>query len=544
MHHRVTLRPLAAGHRRALGWHKAWEVAMDVREHMAQPKRERAGRGARREQRSHGSRDLGRPYIVRNIPTYDILGEESLIRIEETADRILAEIGIEFRDDPVSLDHWRKAGASVDGVLVKFEPGMLREILKAAPSSFVQHARNPARSVEIGGKSVVFSPAYGSPFVMDLDKGRRYGTIEDFRNFVKLAQASPWLHHSGGTICEPVDVPVNKRHLDMVYSHIRYSDRAFMGSVTAESRAEDSIDMARIVFGRDFVEENCVILGNVNVNSPLVWDATMTTALRAYARANQAAMVVPFILGGAMGPVTNAGAIAQSLAETMAGCALTQLERKGCPVIFGNFLSSMSLRSGSPTFGTPEPAIGSMVVGQLARRLNLPLRCSGNFTTSKLPDAQAMNEGTMSMLAAVQCGANFILHAAGFLDGLLSMSYEKFVMDADFCGALHTYLDGVKIDDNSLALDAFREVGPGSHFFGSQHTLANYETAFWDSEMADNEPFEKWEAAGGIDAATRANAKWKKMLAEYEAPPLDEAIDAELLDFMARRKASMEDAWY
>ncbi len=507
-------------------------------------RRERGGRQARREERSHGSQGLGRPYIVRGIPTYDVLSEENLVRIEATADRILAEIGIEFRDDPVALDHWRRAGAHVDGVLVKFEPGLLREVLKTAPAEFTQHARNPARSVRIGGKSVVFSPAYGSPFVMDLDRGRRYGTIEDFENFVKLAQASPWLHHSGGTICEPVDVPVNKRHLDMVYAHIRYSDRAFMGSVTAESRAEDSIDMARIVFGERFVDENCVILGNVNVNSPLVWDATMTTALRAYARANQCAVVVPFILGGAMGPVTNAGAIAQSLAETMAGCALTQLERPGAPVIFGNFLSSMSLRSGSPTFGTPEPAIGSMVIGQLARRLNLPLRCSGNFTTSKLPDAHAMNEGTMSMLAAVHCGANFILHSAGFLDGLLSMSYEKFVMDADFCGALHTYLDGVRIDDNQLALDAFREVGPGSHFFGCAHTMANYETAFWDSEIADNEPFEKWEAAGSTDAATRANRLWKKKLAEYVAPPLDEAIDEALKDFIARSKAASQDAWY
>jgi trimethylamine---corrinoid protein Co-methyltransferase len=251
-----------------------------------------------------------------------------------------------------------------------------------------------------------------------------------------------------------------------------------------------------------------------------------------------------FILGGAMGPVTNAGAIAQSLAETMAGCALTQLERPGAPVIFGNFLSSMSLRSGSPTFGTPEPAIGSMVVGQLARRLDLPLRCSGNFTTSKLPDAHAMNEGTMSMLAAIHCGANFILHAAGFLDGLLSMSYEKFVMDADFCGALHTYLDGVKIDDNELALDAFREVGPGNHFFGCAHTMANYESAFWDSRIADNEPFEKWEATGSEDAASRANRLWKKMLAEYQAPPLDEAIEEALRDFIARRKGAMDDAWY
>ncbi len=517
---------------------------MDVELAAAAKRPERGGRQARRQLRSHGPQGLHRPYILRNIPPYDVLSEENLVRIEQTADRILAEIGIEFRDDPIALDHWKRAGAEIDGMLVKFEPGMLREILRSAPAQFTQHARNAANSVEIGGNNVVFSPAYGSPFVMDLDKGRRYGTIEDFENFVKLAQSSPWLHHSGGTICEPVDVPVNKRHLDMVYSHIRYSDRPFMGSVTAESRAEDSIDMARIVFGRDFVDRNCVILGNVNVNSPLVWDGTMTLALRAYARANQAAVVVPFILGGAMGPVTNAGAIAQSLAETMAGCALAQLERPGAPVIFGNFLSSMSLRSGSPTFGTPEPAVGSMVVGQLARRLGLPLRCSGNFTTSKLPDAHAMNEGTMSMLAAVHCGANFILHSAGFLDGLLSMSYEKFVMDADFCGALHTYLDGVRIDDNQLALDAFREVGPGSHFFGCAHTMANYETAFWDSGIADNEPFEKWEAAGSADAATRANRKWKKMLADYEAPPLDAAIDEALLDFIGRRKAAMDDAWY
>ncbi|WP_420710077.1 trimethylamine methyltransferase family protein [Rhizobium sp. 'Codium 1'] len=484
------------------------------------------------------------PFIRRNIPTYDILSEESLLRIEAVADRILAEIGIEFRDDPAALDLWRKAGADMDGLRVRFPKGMLREILASAPAMFTQHARNPANNVEIGGNAVVFSPAYGSPFVMDLDKGRRYGTIEDFRNLIKLAQSSPWLHHSGGTICEPVDVPVNKRHLDMVYSHMKYSDRAFMGSVTAEDRAEESIDMARILFGADFVDQNCVILGNVNVNSPLVWDGTMTRALRAYARANQAAVIVPFILGGAMGPVTNAGAIAQALAETMAGCALTQLERRGAPVIFGNFLSSMSLRSGSPTFGTPEPAIGSMVIGQLARRLKLPLRCAGNFSNSKLPDAQAMQEGVMSMLSAVHCGANFVLHSAGFVDGLLAMSYEKFVMDTDFCGALHSYLAGVVVDDNTLAMDAFEEVGPGSHFLGSAHTMRNYQTAFWDSGLSDNEPFEKWSEAGSTDMATRANARWKKTLAEYEAPPLDIAIDEALLDYVDRTKRAKPDAWY
>jgi trimethylamine--corrinoid protein Co-methyltransferase len=379
---------------------------------------------------------------------------------------------------------------------------------------------------------------------MDRDKGRRYGTLDDFQNFIRLAYSSPWLHHSGGTICEPVDLPVNKRHLDMIYSHIRYSDKAFMGSITAEERAEDSIEMCRLLFGADFVDQHCVILGNVNVNSPLVWDATMTQTARAYARANQAAVIVPFILGGAMGPVTNAGAIAQALAETMVGCALTQLERPGAPVIFGNFLSSMSLRSGAPTFGTPEPAIGCLVIGQLARRLNLPLRCSGSFTTSKLPDAQAMMESTMSMLAAVQCGANFILHSAGFLDGLLSMSYEKFVMDADLCGALHTYLAGVAVDDNALALDAFREVGPGNHFFGCAHTMANYETAFWDSELSDNDSFEQWTENGSQDSMSRANKRWKKQLAEYQPPPLDDAIDEALREFVSKKKASMEDAWY
>ena len=487
---------------------------------------------------------MGQPYIIRNIPTYDILGEENLLKIEAAADRVLAEIGIEFRDDPVALDHWRRAGADVQGLLVKFPPGLLRELLKTAPASFTKHARNPANSVEIGGKSVVFSPAYGSPFVMDLDRGRRFGTLEDFGNFIKLAQSSPNFHHSGGTICEPTDIAVNKRHLDMVMAHITLSDRPYMGSVTSEARAIDSIEMSRILFGADFVDKNCVILGNVNVNSPLVWDGTMTNSLRAYARANQAAVIVPFILGGAMGPVTNAGGITQSLAETMAGCALTQLERPGAPVIFGNFLSSMSLRSGSPTFGTPEPAIGSMVIGQLARRLNLPLRCSGNFTTSKLPDAQAMMEGTMSMLAAIHCGANFILHSAGFLDGLLSMSYEKFMLDADLCGSLHKYLAGVVIDDDQLAVDAFAEVGPGNHFFGCAHTMRHYETAFWDSDLSDNEPFEKWEAAGSTDAATRANAQWKKRLAEFEAPSLDAGLRDGLQDFIDAKKAGMADAWY
>jgi trimethylamine---corrinoid protein Co-methyltransferase len=482
--------------------------------------------------------------VERKIPTCELLGEEGLARIEAAADTILQEVGIEFRGDEAALKLWRGAGADVEGESVRFPTGLLRSILKTAPSAFVQHARNPERSLAIGAEHVVFAPAYGSPFVRDLESGRRYGTLADFENFVKLAYAIPWLHHSGGTVCEPVDVPVSKRHLDMVAAHLTLTDKPFMGSVTAEARAEDSIEMARIAFGREFVERNCVIMGNINANSPLVYDATMTKSLRAYARANQCAVVVPFILGGAMGPVTNAGAIAQSLAETMAGCALAQLERPGAPVVFGNFLSSTALRSGSPTFGTPEPALGSLVVGQLARRLNLPLRCAGAFTSSKIPDGQAMQESTMSMLAAVQCGAHFILHSAGWLEGGLTMGYEKFVMDADFCAALHVWMGGVALDDNALALDAFREVGPGKHFFGSAHTLANYETAYWESAVADNNSFEQWRDEGMKDAPQRAAERCKRLLAEYERPKLDPAVAEELADFVRRRKAELPDQWH
>lgn len=505
----------------------------------------RRARDRRRDRRASAGESAAAPYIVRRIPTFDLMGEEGLLKIEETAERILEEVGIDFRGgDDRAIALWRDAGAEIDGENIRFPRGLVREVLKTAPAEFTQLARNPARSVKIGGPNLVFAPSYGCPFVMDLDAGRRYGTLTDFENFVKLAYGAANLHHSGGTVCEPVDVPVNKRHLDMVYAHLKYSDKAYLGSVTAEERVEDSVEMTRIAFGAETLETQCAVMGNFNVNSPLVWDATMTRGIRAYARANQGSIIVPFILGGAMGPVTTAGAIAQAHAETMVGCALTQLERPGAPVIYGNFLSSMSLRSGSPTFGTPEPALGSLVVGQLVRRLGLPLRVSGSFTTSKLPDAQAMMESATSTHASILAGANYLMHSAGFLDGLLSMSYEKFMLDADYCGALATYLGGLTVTDNDLALDAFKEVGPGNHFFGCSHTLANYETAFWDAQLSDNTPFEQWSEAGSEDSMTRANKAWKRALAEYEAPPLDPGIDEALRDFVARKKASMPDAWY
>jgi trimethylamine---corrinoid protein Co-methyltransferase len=512
----------------------------------------RQSRRGKRQQRSPvpgGNPHLEVPFITRRIPTYDLLGVESLIRIEATAERIMSEIGIEFRDDPETVRLFGAAGGEVtdlsrDGWNIRFPPGMIREILKTAPARFTQHARNPKNSVEIGGDAVVFAPSYGSPFVMDLDRGRRYGTIGDFCNFVRLGQSSPWLHHSGGTICEPTDIAVNKRHLDMVYSHIKYSDRAFLGSITAPERAADSIEMARILFGAEFVDRNCVIMGNFNTTSPLVIDGVTSRGIRAYAGAGQGSIHLPFLLGGAVAPLTMAGAVAQNLAETMVSAAITQLARPGAPVIIASFLSSMAMRSGSPTFGTPEPALGSLVMGQLARRLNLPLRNAGSFTTSKLPDAQAMQQSMMSLMSGVQSGVNFQLHSAGYLDGLLSMSYEKFVMDTDLLGALHAYLGGIEVSEETLGFEALAEKGPGEHLFGCQHTLRHYRTAFYDSALDDNQPWETWDEQGGVDMATRANLRWKKLLADYVAPALDPGIDAALVEFMEKKKASVPDAWY
>ncbi len=506
--------------------------------------RETGGRAGRRAKRASEASLAGPAYISRKIPYYKLLSEEGIVRIEHHAERILSEIGIEFRSDLEALRLFKEAGATVEGERVRFDRGHVAQICSTAPRQFTHLARNPTRSNEIGGDNTVFVPAYGSPFVRDLEGGRRYGTLEDFENFVKLAYASPWLHASGGTICEPVDVAVNKRHLDMVYAHLRWSDKPFLGSITAPERAADSIEMARIVFGPEVVEQNCVIMGNINANSPLVFDDTMTAALRTYAAAGQGMVIVPFILGGAMGPVTPAGAIAQAHAEAMVGVALTQLVRPGAPAIYGNFYTTMNLRSGAPTFGTPEADLAFMAVGQLARRAGIPLRCGGHFTSAKVADAQALQESADSMMSALIAGSNWILHAAGWLEGGLTMGYEKFVLDAERCGMMHRLMEGLALDDNAFAMDAFQEAGPGQHFLGTAHTMANYETAYFEAGLSDSNSFEQWRDEGEKDAQVRAHSSWKKMLADYEAPAIDPAIDEALQDFVARRKTAMNDAWY
>lgn len=502
----------------------------------------RAGRAATRA----ASAPSTPSHLTRSIRPYELVRDEDLERIEHNADTILEQVGIEFRSFPRALELWRDAGADIDGERVRFPRGLCRSLVQAtAPRQYTQHARNPARSVEIGGDHTVFAPNYGSPFVYDQDRGRRYATLEDFQNIVKLAYSSPNLHHSGGTVCEPVDVPVNKRHLDMVYAHLKFSDKAFMGSVTAGERAADSVEMARIAFGGDLCDESgverTVVSSLINASSPLVWDDTMLSAAETYAGANQACIISPFILSGAMAPTTAAAVAAQTLAEALAGMAFCQLVRPGAPVVFGSFASSMSMATGAPTFGTPEPAIVLYTVAALARRLGVPFRSGGSMTASKVPDAQAAYESASTIIPTVMAGVNFVLHAAGWMEGGLAVGYEKFMMDADQLGMMAKLVQGLDMSENGQGVDAFLTHSPGEHFLGTPHTFANFETAFYRSSLADNSSYEQWLEEGGTTTADRANAAWKRSLAEYEPPSLDEAIDAELLAFVARRKSEMPD---
>ena len=501
---------------------------------------------SRRRQRGRGAADIPvlQPSSRRKIPAYELLDEASLVSLENHAEWLLTEIGIEIRGDAEALRLFKEAGVSVDGERLRFDPGHARALCSTAPKAYTMHARNPQRNIEFGGDNLILGPAYGSPFVTDLKNGRRYGTVEDFQNFIKLTYMTPWLQHQSGTVCEPVDVAVNKRHLDMVYAHLRYSDKPFMGSVTAPERAEDSLAMARIVFGEAFMQDHLVIQGNINVNSPLVYDDTMTGALRAYAAANQGNVISSFILGGAMSPVTQAALIAQAHAEVMVGIALTQLVRKSAPVVYGSFLTTMDLKSGAPTFGTPESSLTTMAISQLCRRLGLPFRCGGHLTASKVADAQAMQESVDTMNPAIMAGANFIFQSAGWLEGGLTIGYEKFVMDLDRCGAILRMAQGLSIDANELAADAYLEAGIGSNFLGVAHTLRNYRTANYRAELADTNSFEQWSEDGRKDMQQRAYERWQQMLVEYQAPAIDVAIDEALMDFIARKKASMTDAWY
>ena len=506
-------------------------------------RRGRSGGGAaRRALRTAVSVETAK-YIERNVPNYEVLTKEALNVIEANAETVLAEIGVMFVDNPAALDRWKEAGAEIEGERVRIPRGLARQLCSTAPSQYTQHARNPERNVVVGGNNLVLAPVYGPPFVRDIDGGRRYATMEDFEKFVKLGYMSKWLHHSGGTVCEPTDVPVNKRHLDMLLAHMIYSDKPFMGSVTEPSRAQDSVDMCNILFGEEFVQQNTVMTSLININSPLTFDNIMMGALEVFAENNQASIISPFIVGGAMAPVSIAGTLTQALAEVMAGVAYSQIIRPGSPVVAGTFVTSIDMNSGAPTFGTPEASHVTYGMGQLVRRLGLPYRSAGGFTGSKVPDAQAGYESANSLNMGLLSGVNFMLHSCGWLEGGLVSSFEKFVMDADQLGTLHQFSKGVDLSDNGQALDAIEEVGPGGHYLGCAHTQSNFKDAFWRSDLLDYKPFETWEDEGARDTMVLAAARVKSLLDNYQQPAIDPQIEAALRSFVAEKKASMPDSF-
>ena len=507
---------------------------------------ERKRRNRRRSESTRSTETVQRaPFILRKLSTFNVLSEAGLEQIEANADRILAETGMEFQDDPEILQIFADAGCDVSGTRVRFAPGFCRKTITAtAPSQFIQHARNPANNVQLGGDATVLCPSWGPPFVRDEDRGRRYASHEDFTNLVKLHHTLPWLHHSGGVVCEPVDLPANKRHLDMLYGHIRYSDRAFMGAFIGAERAGHAIDMARILFGEEFVAQNPVLYCVSNTNAPLVMDSHMSGALKTYARAGQPVACTPWVLTGAMSPTTVAGTLAQVLAETMAAMTLVQLVNPGAPCMMGSFASTMSMKSGAPTFGTPEAGLLVLAAGQLARRLGVPLHTVGTLSASKVPDAQSQQEAAWGLIMSMFAGANLINHATGWLEGGLVTSFEKTILDHDLCGKVARFFDGIDLSENAQAMEAIATTGPGQHFLGSEHTQNNFMTALFRPWTPDDNSFEQWEAAGSKDAANRANALWKEKLDGYQDPGLDPDIDAALLDYIAQRKAEKPDQDY
>jgi trimethylamine--corrinoid protein Co-methyltransferase len=477
--------------------------------------------------------------LINDLPRYEILDEAALAELERGWRRIVSELGIEFLH-PEALAVFADAGQEVEGELVRFDPDWILEQVAKAPPEFDLQARNPERSVHIGGNHMVFSAVYGCPFVREGDE-RRDATYDDFQNLVRLAQAFPQLDSPGGTICEPNDRPLDSRHLDMVFALLTLSDKPFMGSVTSGPNAADTIALAELVFGRESLEQTPAIISLINVNSPLRYDDRMLSALLEYARAGQATVITPFLLMGAMSPVSIAATLAQQVGEALAGIALVQTLRPGCPVVFGSFLSNTDMQSGSPSFGTPESAIGLLCTGQIARHYNLPFRGGGALTSSQVVDAQAGYESMMSLWPTFLAGTNFVMHSAGWLESALVSCYEKFVVDVEQLRMLHAAFEPLRIDEEALAYSAHQEVGQGGHFLGAAHTLERFRECFYRPLVSSTENFERWKKNGAHDTAARATEIWKKTLEEYEQPAIEPDLEAELKAFVDRRRTELGD---
>ena len=499
----------------------------------------RRGRDARAAKRRNRVRTW-LPELERKIPWVDLLSEEQVQTIHEASMDIIEEVGVEFRcEDAIAM--WKATGASVDGVRVRIDREHLMELVGTAPSSYTMIARDRSFDATVGDGKTIFTPSYGAPYVLGLDGVRRPASLEDFRNFTKLNHLSPALHMSGGVVCEPMDVPVPKRHLYMTQSLLTYSSKPFMGAVTSMERAEDSLHMAGIVFGQDAVRDTTVMTCLANGNTPLVWDKTMLDSVRVFAGANQATLFSPFVLGGASTPASTVGAVIQVNIEALTGVAFSQLVRVGAPALYGQWLSTVSMKPGAPQAGTPEICHMTLLTAQMARHYRLPSRCSGSCTSSKMVDAQAGYEAGRNMYGVLMAGINFVLSTTGYLESAMCQSYAKWVLDSEQLELMHRLGSGVSFTDLDEVLETMREVPPGGHHLGTAHTLANFQTAFSMPEMMNSDNYEQWLADGSLSAEDRATARCRELLEEYEEPALPDDVRAELDEFVARRDAELPD---
>ncbi len=473
------------------------------------------------------------------MPRYEILSEESMATLTKGWRRIVSEIGIEFMS-PWAVDMLGEAGQEVSGENVKFDPDWILAQIAKAPREFNLRARNPKNNVHIGGDSMVFSAVYGPPFVREGDV-RRDGTFKDFENFCKLAQSFDALDSVGGVVCEPNDLSLDSRHLDMAFAAATLTDKFFMGNVVTAQNAKDVIAMAEIIHGgRQAIVDTPALISLVNCNSPLRWDDRMLDSLREYALAGQPVVPTPFLLMGAMSPVTIPATLAQQIAEALTGIALAQLVNPGVPVVFGSFLSNIDMQSGSPQFGTPESGIGLLCTGQIARSFGLPFRGGGGLNSSQTVDAQSAYQTMMTMMPTFLSGTNFIMHTAGWLEGGLVSSYEKFVVDIEILQSLMVEFTPLEFNEGSLAFDAHLEVGHGGHFLGAAHTMERFRDCFYRPFLTNSDNYERWKRLGARDTRARAEEIWRKKLAEYEKPEMDASILEGLTDFVAKRRSELD----
>jgi len=494
----------------------------------------RGGRDARRGLRAAPDHAM-LPGRTRGLPLVEAMTPEQVEKIDRASMDILEEVGVVFRD-PAAIADWTRAGADVRGDRVHLDGGLVRELISSIPAEITYHARDPLKNLRLGGPHSIFVPMTGAPYLRDLDDKRRNPTLADLAMFHKLAHMSPALHSSAHHIVEPMDHVVAHRHLRITYSSMKHSDKTFMGMTTSGRNAEDVLDMCAILFGAEFMETHPVVTGNCNGNSPLVWDETMLGAMRAFSRRNQPVLCSPFVLGGANTPASTAPAVAQLNAEALSALAYTQVVRKGAPAVYGHYLSTVSMASGAPMAGTPEISLMNFMIGQMARYYGVPWRTSNTLGGAKTLDAQAGYESATTLMAVLMAGANYIWHSAGWNEAGMHCSVAKFVVDAEQCEMGYRMAEGIRWDDFDEALAAVRDIGPGGHYLGHPHTLANFQRAFFMPKLFDNNAYEQWVAEGSRDTTARALERARKMLGEYEEPKLEPGIDEALRDFIARRE--------